>query len=72
MATKYYTMNDTVDLLMENDLDIMSSQAALAMALPTSLMGVYHRYTIHACANHACLWLSHAEESIHPDYHFTW
>jgi hypothetical protein len=72
MATKYYTMEDIVDLLVENDLDILSSQAALATGVPTSLMGVYHRDTIHACANHARLWHSRAKESIHPNSHVTW
>jgi hypothetical protein len=72
MEKLYYTMHDIVDPLVENDIDIVSCQAARDTALPASLMRVCHRDTLQECANHACLWLSRAEEPIHIDFHVPW
>jgi hypothetical protein len=64
--------DDIVDLLVENDLDIVSSLTALATALPGSIVRVSHCDARQACAKHACLWIARAEELIHPDSHVTW
>jgi hypothetical protein len=62
-----YVGDDTVDLLVENDLNTVSALAALAAARPASAVGVSHRDALQACANHARLWLAGAEEPIGPD-----
>ncbi|KAM0863849.1 hypothetical protein ACQ4PT_044318 [Festuca glaucescens] len=62
-----YVGDDTVDLLVENDLNTVSALAALAAARPASAVGVSHRDALQACANHARLWLARAEEPISPD-----
>jgi hypothetical protein len=38
--------DDNVELLVENDLDIVSSVTALDTALPSSIVGVSHRDTL--------------------------
>ncbi|KAE8812518.1 protein MLP1 [Hordeum vulgare] len=58
--------DDTVDLLVEGDLDVVSAVAALAAARPASAVGVSHRDALQACAHHARLWLARADEPIHP------
>ncbi|KAE8813179.1 protein MLP1 [Hordeum vulgare] len=58
--------DDTVDLLVEGDLDVVSAVAALAAARPASAVGVSHRDALQACAHHARLWLVRADEPIHP------
>jgi hypothetical protein len=54
MVIEYYTMDDIVDLLVENYVHIVSSKAALAMTIPHSLVGVSHRDALQACAK-SCL-----------------
>ncbi|KAE8773755.1 protein MLP1 [Hordeum vulgare] len=61
-----YVGDDTVDLLVEGDLDVVSAVAALAAARPASAVGVSHRDALQACAHHARLWLARADEPIHP------
>ena len=62
-----YVGDDTVDMLAENDLDVVSALAALAVARPPSAVGVSHRDALQACAHHARLWLARADEPIQPD-----
>ncbi|XP_037419038.1 uncharacterized protein LOC119283707 [Triticum dicoccoides] len=64
--THGYIWDDTVDLLVENDLDAVSAVAALAAARPSSADGVSHHDALQACAHHARLWLTHAVAPIHP------
>ncbi|XP_037460276.1 uncharacterized protein LOC119331208 isoform X2 [Triticum dicoccoides] len=64
--THGYVWDDTVDLLVENDLDAVSAVAALAAARPSSADGVSHHDALQACAHHARLWLTRADAPIHP------
>ncbi|XP_037459478.1 uncharacterized protein LOC119330476 isoform X1 [Triticum dicoccoides] len=64
--THGYVWDDTVDLLVENDLDAVSAVAALAAAHPSSADGVSHHDALQACAHHARLWLTRADAPIHP------
>jgi hypothetical protein len=66
-----YVGDDTVDLLVENDLNGVSALANLAAARPASAVGVSHRDALQACANHARLWLARADEPISPDSSLT-
>ncbi|XP_037428849.1 uncharacterized protein LOC119294706 isoform X3 [Triticum dicoccoides] len=64
--THGYVWDDTVDLLVENDLDAVSAVAALAAARPSSTDGVSHHDALQACVHHARLWLTRADAPIHP------
>ncbi|XBI73856.1 hypothetical protein VPH35_067514 [Triticum aestivum] len=64
--THGYVWDDTVELLVENDLDAVSAMAALAAARPSSADGVSHHDALQACAHHARLWLTRADAPIHP------
>ncbi|VAI01221.1 unnamed protein product [Triticum turgidum subsp. durum] len=64
--THGYVWDDTVDLLVENDLDAVSAVAALAAARPSSADGVSHHDALQACVHHARLWLTRADAPIHP------
>jgi hypothetical protein len=61
-----YVTDDAADLLVETDLDKVSTLAALAASRPAAAAGVSHRDALQACAHHAQLWLRRAEEPIYP------
>ncbi|TVU45641.1 hypothetical protein EJB05_05132, partial [Eragrostis curvula] len=67
-----YVTDDAADLLAETDLDAVSALAALAASRPAAAAGVSHLDALQACAHHARLWLSRAEEPIHPDSGITY
>ncbi|PAN45635.1 hypothetical protein PAHAL_9G131900 [Panicum hallii] len=62
-----YVTDDAADLLVEADLDAVSTLASLAASRPAAAVGVSHRDALQACAHHARLWLRRADEPIHPD-----
>jgi len=62
-----YVTDDAADLLVEADLDAVSTLASLAASRPAAAVGVSHRDALQACAHHARLWLRRADEHIHPD-----
>lgn len=62
-----YVRDDNAELLVEADLDAVSGLASLAASRPAALAGVSHQDALQACARHARLWLSRADEPIHPD-----
>ncbi|KAG2536062.1 hypothetical protein PVAP13_9NG154600 [Panicum virgatum] len=67
-----YVTDDAADLLVEADLDAVSTLASLAASRPAAAVGVSHRDALHACAHHARLWLCRADEPIHPDSTITY
>jgi hypothetical protein len=62
-----YVGDDPEDSLVETDLNAVSALATLAASRPPAAAGVSHRDALQACAHHARLWLSRADEPIHPD-----
>jgi len=67
-----YVTDDAADLLVEADLDAVSTLASLAASRPAAAVGVSHRDALQACAHHARLWLRRADEPIHPDSTITY
>lgn len=67
-----YVTDDAAELLAESDLDAVATVAALAAARPSKAVGVTHRDALQACAHHARLWLSRADEPISADSSVTY
>ncbi|AQK63779.1 uncharacterized protein LOC100382297 [Zea mays] len=67
-----YVGDDPEDSLVETDLNAVSALATLAASRPPAAAGVSHRDALQACAHHARLWLSRADEPIHPDSTITY
>ncbi|OVA12018.1 hypothetical protein BVC80_1483g6 [Macleaya cordata] len=60
-----YVTDDATDLLVEKDLDLISSLGGLVISRPVH-SGVSHKNALRSCLQHAKLWLANSDQPIEP------
>ncbi|KAG6522031.1 uncharacterized protein LOC122052523 [Zingiber officinale] len=66
-----YVTDDATDLLGEQDLDAISALGSFVTSRPV-YSGVSHKDALHACLQHAKLWLMNADQPIQPGTSLTY